>query len=84
MVREHRPAYPSQWAAMTSIAANLGCAAEALRRWVHQAERDAGERPGVPSLRSALRGLDARHALPKSGIYRSVGGICQRRLSPES
>jgi hypothetical protein len=27
----------------------------------------------LPSLRSALRGLDPRHALPKSGIYRSVG-----------
>jgi transposase len=47
MVREHRPEYPSQWAAITSIAAKLGCTTETLRRWVQQAERDAGERPGL-------------------------------------
>jgi transposase len=47
MVREHRPEYPSQWAAITSIAAKLGCTTETLRRWVLQAERDAGARPGL-------------------------------------
>ena len=47
MVREHRPEYPSQWAAITSIAAKLGCTSETLRRWVQQSERDAGERPGL-------------------------------------
>ena len=47
MVREHRPEYPSQWAAITSIAAKLCCTTETLRRWVQQAERDAGERPGL-------------------------------------
>ena len=47
MVREHRPEYPSQWAAITSIAAKLGCTTETLRRWVQQAERDAGERSGL-------------------------------------
>ncbi len=36
--------YPSQWAAMRSIAEKLGCTVEALRRWVRQAERDAGKR----------------------------------------
>jgi transposase len=44
MVREHRPEYPSQWAAITSIATKLGCTTETLRRWVLQAERDAGAR----------------------------------------
>jgi transposase len=47
MVQEHRPEYPSQWAAITSIAAKLGCTTETLRRWVQQAERDAGARPGL-------------------------------------
>jgi transposase len=47
MVREHRPEYPSQWAAITSIAAKLGCTTETLRRWVQQAARDAGARPGL-------------------------------------
>src|SRR5690348_18187845 len=43
---EHAAAHPSQWAAITSIAAKLGCSAETLRSWVRQAERDAGQRPG--------------------------------------
>ena len=47
MVREHRPEYPTQWAAITSIAAKLGCTTEPLRRWVQQAERHAGTRPGL-------------------------------------
>jgi transposase len=47
MVFEHAPEYPSQWAAIRSIAEKLGCTSEALRRWVRQAERDRGERPGL-------------------------------------
>ena len=47
MVFEHVDDYPSQWAAIRSIAEKLGCTSEALRRWVRQAERDAGKRPGL-------------------------------------
>jgi transposase len=47
MVLEHAHEHPSQWAAMRSIAEKLGCTTEALRRWVRQAERDRGERPGL-------------------------------------
>jgi transposase-like protein len=47
MVHEHAPEYPSQWAAMRSVAEKLGCTVEALRRWVRQAERDRGERAGL-------------------------------------
>ena len=47
MVREHGPEHPSQWAAITSIAEKIGCAAETLRSWVRQAERNAGKRPGL-------------------------------------
>lgn len=46
MVFEAKDQYPSQWAAIESIAAKLGCTAETLRRWVRQAERDQGVRPG--------------------------------------
>lgn len=46
MVLEHTDAHTSQWAAIRSIAGKLGCTAEALRRWVRQAERDGGTRPG--------------------------------------
>ena len=47
MVREHGPEHPSQWAAIQSIAAKLGCTTETLRRWVRQDERDQGRRPGL-------------------------------------
>jgi len=41
-----RRALASQWAAITAIAETIGCAAETLRSWVRQAEREAGRRPG--------------------------------------
>jgi transposase len=44
---QHGGEYPSQWAAIRSIASKIGCTAEALRRWVRQAERDRGERAGL-------------------------------------
>jgi transposase len=48
MVLEHRADYPTEWAAMKSVAAKLGIGtAESLRTWVRQAEVDAGARPGV-------------------------------------
>jgi transposase len=47
MVFNHAGDYPTQWAAITSIAAKIGCTPETLRSWVRQAERDAGRRAGL-------------------------------------
>ena len=47
MVREHGPEHASQWAAIASIASKIGCTGETLRKWVRQAERDAGRRAGL-------------------------------------
>jgi transposase len=47
MVFDHAPEHSSQWAAIRSVAEKLGCRVESLRRWVRQAERDAGQRPGL-------------------------------------
>jgi transposase-like protein len=58
MVFDHTPEHPSQWAAIRSIAEKLGCRVESLRRWVRQAERDAGKRSGLTtSEREELKRL---------------------------
>ena len=49
MVFEHRGEHESQWAAIESIAAKIGCTAETLRGWVRQNERDTGQREGLTS-----------------------------------
>ncbi len=59
MVLEHAGEHPSQWAAIRSVAEKLGCTTEGLRRWVRQAERDAGHRPGLTSdERTRLKQLE--------------------------
>ena len=49
LVREHVGDYQTEWAAIKGIAGRLGMSAETLRRWVRQAEIDAGEAAGVSS-----------------------------------
>ena len=51
MVFDAKDQYPSQWAAIESIAGKIGCTAETLRKWVRQGERDSGVRPGWPTAR---------------------------------
>jgi transposase len=46
---EHGGDHGSQWAAIGSIAEKIGCTKETLRKWVRQAERDRGQRPGLTS-----------------------------------
>jgi transposase len=47
MVFDHAPEHPSQWAAIRSVGEKLGIRTESLRRWVRQAERNAGTRTGL-------------------------------------
>jgi transposase len=49
MVLDHGGDHTSQWAAIGSIASKIGCTGETLRKWVRQAERDEGQRPGLTS-----------------------------------
>ncbi len=59
MVFEHQGEHDSQWAAMASIAAKIGCTPETLRNWVRQAERDQGLREGLTSSeRERLKALE--------------------------
>ena len=50
MVFDAKDQYPSQWAAIESIAGKIGCTAETLRRWVRQGERDGGVREGPTTV----------------------------------
>lgn len=59
MVFEHMGEYDSRWAAIRSIADKIGCAGETLRKWVQQAERDQGLRPGLTTdERARLKELE--------------------------
>jgi len=49
LLQDHVAECPSPWAATLSIAEKIGCSGETLRHWVRQAERDAGNRPGLSS-----------------------------------
>jgi transposase-like protein len=47
LVVEAKEQHASEWAAIVSIAAKIGCTAETLRRWVRRHERDTGQREGL-------------------------------------
>jgi len=90
MVAEHRNEHHSHWAAIVSIAAKIGCTAETLRRWVNQAERDHGKRPGVTTdERERLKALErenrelrqANEILRKASAYFAQAEL-DRRWKP--
>lgn len=59
MVFEHTEEHGSQWATIESVAGKLGMSPETLRKWVRQAERDGGLRPGLTTdERSRVKELE--------------------------
>ena len=88
MVFDHKSDYDSEWAAMVSIAAKIGCTAETLRKWVRQAEIDAGRRGGVTSdERARIKELErevrelrrANEILRKASAYFAQAELDRRR-----
>lgn len=47
LVLDHADKHSSQWAAIVSVSAKIGCAAQTLHGWVRQTERDQGLRDGL-------------------------------------
>jgi transposase-like protein len=59
LVLEQQGEHESQWAAIRSVAAKVGCTDETLRTWVRRAEVDGGVRSGVTSgERARLKELE--------------------------
>ena len=87
MVLEHQGEHASQAAAISSIAAKIGCAPETLRGWVRQAERDQGRRGGVTSQeRERIKALErevrelrqANEILRKASAYFAMAELDRR------
>ena len=90
LVLDHEREYPSQWAAMTSIAEKIGCAPSTLHEWVKKAEVDSGRRAGVPSdVSEKLKALErenrelrqANEILRKASAYFAQAEL-DRRYKP--
>jgi len=62
LMLEHRAEYPSTAQAIAAVARQEGVGAESVRRWVVQAEIDAGDRVGQTSEEHAeIRRLKAEN-----------------------
>lgn len=62
LVRDHRADYPSTARAIAAVASQEGIGRESLRRWVAQADIDAGQREGKTSEELAeIRQLKAEN-----------------------
>ncbi len=78
MVLEHRGEHASEWAAISSIAAKIGCKAETLRGWVRRSQHGEGGRDGpstdererIKALEREVRELrQANEILRKASAY---------------
>ena len=87
MVFEQRSEHPSQWAAIQSIAAKIGCTPQTLNDWVKKAEVDSGRRAGIPSdLAEKMKALErenrelrqANEILRKASAYFAMAELDRR------
>ncbi len=90
MVLDHESEQASRWAAVSSIAAKIGCTAQTLPEWVKKAERDSGVRAGVPAdVATKLKALErenrelrqANEILRKASAYFAQAEL-DRRFRP--
>jgi transposase len=85
MVLEYRRDYPSQWAAISSIAAKCGMTPETLRKWVRQVEVDSGGRVGLTTdEREQLRKLERENKELRRAneILKAASAFFARELDP--
>ena len=76
MVLEHRGEHASQWAAIVSIAAKIGCTAQTLNEWIKKADVDSGRKPGVTSdERERIKALEREN---RTSSPATTGSSCAR------
>lgn len=90
MVNDHQGEYSSEWAAIQSIAAKIGCTSETLRRWIRASRTIAGNSEGtganeserVKVLEREVRELrQANEILRKASAYFAQAEL-DRRFKP--
>lgn len=90
MVLDHESEHSSRWAAVSSIAAKIGCTAQSLNEWVKKAEVDSGVRAGLPTeVAEKLKALErenrelrqANEILRKASAYFAQAEL-DRRFKP--
>jgi transposase-like protein len=90
MVLDHEGEHRSRWAAVSSIAAKIGCTAQSLNEWVKKAEVDSGVRAGVPAeVAERMKALErenrelrqANEILRKASAYFAMAEL-DRRFKP--
>ncbi len=87
LVREHQDQYTSATAAAQAVARQLGLGKETVRRWVVQADVDAGAREGMSSSeRDEIRTLKAENARLREdvAILRAATTFFVGELDPRS
>ncbi len=85
LVLDHLDEYPNLTTACETVARRLGFGAESLRRWVRQAQVDAGERQGVSSSESErIRKLERenRELREANAILRDAAVFFAGELDP--
>jgi transposase-like protein len=86
LVQEHREEYPSEWAALSSIAGKFGMVPETLREWVRREQIDAGQRGGLTTEeRQQLKELqrENRELKRANEILKSASAFFARELDPQ-
>jgi transposase len=86
LVLEHREEYPSEWAAICSIAEKCDIGPETLRKWLRRAEVDEGERPGVSTAEAQrIKDLERenRELRRANEILKAASAFFARELDPQ-
>jgi transposase len=85
MALDRLPDYPSPWAACRDLGEKLNVGPETLRKWVRQAQVDAGSKPGASSAElEEIRRLkkENRELRETNAILKSAASFFARELDP--